>query len=101
MIHSCDLKDKAGCEQVCTKKDDLAVCGCNDGFKVSTTDPKKCEKSKLIIAKLCIIRDFCMGVEIILRWHYEEGIVLWYYEIVQYVTPHLQHSLNQSLILWR
>ena len=45
-MHPCDLKDKGGCEQVCTKKDDQAVCGCNEGFKVSTTDPKKCEKGK-------------------------------------------------------
>ena len=45
-VHPCDQEDKGGCEQVCTKNDDLAVCGCNQGYKVSTTDPKKCTASK-------------------------------------------------------
>ena len=45
-VHPCDQEDKGGCEHLCTKKDDLAVCVCNKGYKVSTTDPKKCEKGK-------------------------------------------------------
>ena len=50
VVHPCDQENKGGCEQLCTKKDDQAVCGCNEGYRVAT-DPKKCEKSKFQIEK--------------------------------------------------
>ena len=45
-VHPCDQGANAGCEQVCNKKGDDPLCGCNDGFKVSEEDQTKCEKSK-------------------------------------------------------
>ena len=43
-MHPCDKDDKAGCEQVCNKKGDEALCGCEEGYKVSEDDANKCEK---------------------------------------------------------
>ena len=46
VIHPCDQEEKGGCEQICAKNGAVAQCSCNEGFKTSTTDPKKCEESK-------------------------------------------------------
>ena len=35
---------KGGCEHVCTNNGTEAVCSCNEGYKVSTEDDKKCTK---------------------------------------------------------
>ena len=45
-IHPCDESDRGGCDHVCNKDRDDAVCSCNRGYKVSNRDPKKCRKLK-------------------------------------------------------
>ena len=45
-MHPCDKAEKGGCEQICNKKGEKALCGCNDGFKVSTEDSTQCVPSK-------------------------------------------------------
>ena len=51
-VHECDKPTKGGCEQICTKKGDEAICKCKTPeFKLST-DGKSCDKGRnfLIVA---------------------------------------------------
>ena len=49
LVHPCDKPTKGGCEQVCDKKGDEALCGCKEGYKVSAEDKSKCTKSKCLL----------------------------------------------------
>ena len=42
-VHPCDKTNKAGCEQLCKKKGDEAVCKCKPGFKLAK-NRKNCTK---------------------------------------------------------
>ena len=52
-VHPCDKDDKGGCEQVCEKKGEEAVCKCNEGFKPTEEDANKCEEGKDISCWKC------------------------------------------------
>ena len=49
VAHPCDKtsvgKKNGGCDQKCTKNDVVAVCSCNEGYKLAE-DKKTCIKSK-------------------------------------------------------
>ena len=41
LVHPCDRKDKAFCDQVCNKNETSFECSCRDGFKFGE-DGKTC-----------------------------------------------------------
>ena len=43
-VHPCDRPDKGGCEDICNKVEELAVCTCSEGFEL--TDQNTCEPSE-------------------------------------------------------
>ena len=42
-VHPCDRTDNGECQQNCTKKGEIGVCSCDDGFKLNE-DKKTCQK---------------------------------------------------------
>ena len=42
-IHPCDTENKAGCEHICQKKNEKAVCKCKPGYTLKE-DGKSCRK---------------------------------------------------------
>ena len=45
LVHPCDKPNRGGCEQICKKKGDGAVCQCKAGFILSE-DGKQCDPGK-------------------------------------------------------